>query len=184
MVQDAAGRIAEIHDGAGLATTSQFDAAGRMTRRQLAGDHVDTFTYDANGQLIDATDASGSIRHTYGADGRLSRVAYPGGRFVAYEYDEGGRYGRITTPGGISTYRYDAEGRLVEVADSEIGTATYTYDARAASPEPSFPMGGPTTYTRNSRGWVTRILSVSNTAAVLRDRPDYYRPRRQSDKSH
>ena len=54
----------------------------------------------------------------YDAADRMTKIAYPGGRFLQFTYDAGGRRTRFTNQSGFTVnYRYDAAGRLAELSD-------------------------------------------------------------------
>ena len=94
---------------------------------------VATYTYDADGNLLTATDGDGhTTTYTYNAlneqtVGRPTPTATP----PAYTYDGDGRVLTVTDGlGHTTTYTYDAMGDvLTETQPSGGGTTTYTYDA-------------------------------------------------------
>ena len=111
---DADGEVTETIDALGRTTTSFYDADGRLMSETWEDAHatvtnVESYTYDADGNLLTAGDSSGTYTMTYDA---LKRV--------------------ITTedPFGLTlTYTYDADGNRTQVQDSLGGATTYVYDA-------------------------------------------------------
>jgi YD repeat-containing protein len=66
----------------GKETLYAYDAADRMIS---AGD--ESFIYDANGNLIERTNPSLTVKYTYTGDNKLNGVYYPDGTKVEYQYD-------------------------------------------------------------------------------------------------
>lgn len=94
-------------DRAGTETAYEYDADGNITRKQV-GEIVNTFTYDARGNLTGTTD--------------------PEGNTVKAEYDAYDNLMKTTDAEGNTTlYAYDSRNRLVKTTDSEGNATTYTY---------------------------------------------------------
>jgi RHS repeat-associated protein len=67
-----------------------------------------SFGYDANGNLISKTDASGSWTYSWDYENRLKEASLSGGVTVGYNYDALGRRVQLTsTTGGITKFVYD-----------------------------------------------------------------------------
>ena len=76
-----------------------------------------------------ATDSRGTIVMAYDAAHRMTKIAYPGGRFLEFSYDAAGRRTRSVDQSGFTTnYRYDDAGRLAETRDG-MRIVAYQYDA-------------------------------------------------------
>jgi len=146
----ANGRLTGLTDASGeTMVLYDYDASGRLARKDMGNGTYTTYDYDAGGQLIHlinyAPDGTVNSRFdytyddlgrrtsmttlegewTYGYDNadRLMFVALPGGRLIEYEYDATGN--RISsTDGGITTY-YTAN-NLNQYTSA--GSATYAYD--------------------------------------------------------
>jgi len=145
---DAANRLAGVTDWRGGATAYGYDAAGRTgaitytngvsaaysyndagqllgLTYQRGGATLATFsyTYDADGNRLTATDGGGTTTYGYDALDRLTGAQAPGGA-TGYTYDAAGNRTGVTTPGGATAYRYNAANELT-AADA----TTYSYDA-------------------------------------------------------
>ncbi len=99
------------------------------------------YSYDADGQITQMTDADGTTNYTYDNDGQLtgaSGSALPASN--SYSYDSNGNR---TNPGdttdtnneltsdGTYNYSYDADGNLIQQTDIATGdTINYTWDYR------------------------------------------------------
>ena len=73
--EESSGVLAEVVEGQAI-TKLEFDAMGRLTRRQAsAGDSekVETFGYNARGQLVEATNADAKLAFFYDEAGNLIR---------------------------------------------------------------------------------------------------------------
>lgn len=102
----------------------QYDALGRLThfRDALSGVTIDQYNYDATGDRVSFTNATGTAAYAYPADShRLLSVAY-----VPRSYDE---MGNTTSIGHNSLkFIYDDGGRMVEVRGEAITPLYYKYN--------------------------------------------------------
>lgn len=127
---DAAGRLIEVRNRAGLAHTLEYDSNGRL---QSVTDDVGralTFRHDpSTGQLVEMRDPQGrSYAYAYN-DGSLVTVTYPGGASRRYHYEVPGRGSLltgITDERGVRyvSWRYDYQGRAIESSKAG-GVDTY-----------------------------------------------------------
>ena len=126
---DAAGNVLVERNPSGatagspssVQTLHEYDRLGRLTKTTLPdpdgipggatgpASEVNTFVYDAVGNLISQTNGEGETTRTaYDAQGRTTS-----------ETDGNG---------DVTRYRYDSEGNLTAVTDAEQNVTTYTYD--------------------------------------------------------
>ena len=61
------------------------------------GSH-DNFTYDAEGDMLTATDSSGTTKFTYNTQGSLASVTYPDGKSLTYAYNSLGQLTQRVRP--------------------------------------------------------------------------------------
>ncbi len=103
---DADGRkIVNTYDGNQLTGATWYNADGSVN-------NVFSYTYDADGELLTATDDAGAVTMTY----------------------DGGRLMTRTDPFGMTlTYGYDQAGNVTSEADSLGGLTTMTYDGNQMS---------------------------------------------------
>jgi RHS repeat-associated protein len=123
-VYDASNRTVRATSPAGRESVTEFDALGRVLRRQAGtleptyyryatnGQLIETvtgtgetaranrFAYDAAGWLLATTNALGeSVVCVHDAAGRLRQQLLPEGQVLAYDYDQEGRLSAISPPG-------------------------------------------------------------------------------------
>ncbi|TRW48420.1 RHS repeat protein [Aliidiomarina halalkaliphila] len=125
------GAAISVTDARNITTTMEYDALGRMTKRQ--NDQTTQFYYDQGvqqhrGKITSFTDTSGSTTYTYGiwglptsqqvsidsssytvnwtydGHGRVNSLVYPGGNQVHYHYNNYGEIESVSvTIGGVNT---------------------------------------------------------------------------------
>lgn len=129
-----------------------YDSANHLLTHQHGSLGIDTFEYDAAGNLALFRDFEHQVQLSRTASGQLatlldgkdgvSRVEYDGGRKIPsriilpdgsikqFEYDAADRIVRYIDPLGEATrFEYDASGRLVREIDSGGGERVTTYNA-------------------------------------------------------
>jgi RHS repeat-associated protein len=115
---DAAGRVSSITDADGRVRVFAYDAADRRTGETWISTGNATvnqlsYTYDANGNLLTASDNSGTYTNVYDSQNRLISQTNPQGMTLAYQYDAAGRViQRADSFGGVLNYVYDNADRL------------------------------------------------------------------------
>ncbi len=132
---DPAGRLLDRILSNQAKTSYKYDDDNRLTqlKNTSAGDkysHTVTYTHDNIGNILTATDASGTITYTYDALYRLTGADYPGtADDRTYTYDGVGNRLTLTTAEGTLYYLYNNAGnRLDEVRqDSETGPLVYSF---------------------------------------------------------
>jgi RHS repeat-associated protein len=116
-----------------------YNSAGQVTGStfQLGqSSESNSYTYDADGQLLSS---SGASDDTYGYDpnGNRDTTGYTVGTGnellnspgVTYTYDNDGNMLTATTSSGTTTYTYDYQNQLTNVEANGVMVATYTYNA-------------------------------------------------------
>lgn len=182
---DANNRLKSMTTPLGNQTTYFYDQDGNQVkvvepRGNLPGanpdDYATTSTYDAAGRLLTETDALGATT-TYGYDlvGNRTLVTNAKGRETNYSYDAAGRLLSITTPdAGITSYTYDVNGNLLTRANANSRVTTYTYDAAnrltaevAPDADGPGPQGAPTaTFSYDENGNLTSKTDPNGNATV------------------
>ncbi len=150
------------------AIASAYNTAGQVTRKTFADGSQEDFTYDARGNLASATDAGGVTTFTYDAGDRLTRVAYPTGRFLDYTYDAAGRRIRMVDQDGFTVnYAYDAVGRLAGLTDGTGALiADHTYDAVGRVARKDLGNGTFTTYQYDAASKLLHLVNHAPDGAV------------------
>jgi RHS repeat-associated protein len=148
--RDALGRAQTVTNARGQNILFTFDDDGRLTEKKhqpapLAPPVTDaTFTYDANGNITQRTDAWGITTFTHDAADRVASMTYPTGHSVAFTYTPDGRPATITYPGGLSV--------------------AYTYDSRSPVKSPTARRSG---NMRGGTGPGARITSLTATLQAV-----------------
>jgi len=139
-----------------VVTDYVFDAKADLTSlTRLSGGLSQnwTMTYDADGNLLTATDPlSKTWTYTYDAAGNLLTSVSPTGLQTAYSYESNGQPRTVTLPGGrVWSYAYDGQGNPIGRTDPLTRVTTFGYDA-----------AGNLTLVRDPRGSETRFEYDAN----------------------
>lgn len=146
-----------------------YNGAGQITVARFSDGSQYTYSYDSQGRLTAATDATGTTSFTYNTTtGLLNRVSYPGGLFLTFGYDAGGRRTTMADQTGFTTnYAYDAVGRLSGLTD-EGGNAvvSYIYNATGRLSRKNNGNGTYTTYAYDANGNVLHLINFAPGGGV------------------
>ena len=182
---DASGnKIAQINpDGSSITYT--YDAEDREigeTWYNTSGQVVDvqSKTYDANGDLLTASNDQGEYDFTYNAQGQLIHVVEPGGVWLSFGYDAAGDQTLVTDSfGDVETSTYDGNHQLESRTFVGQGQEmrldfTYTSQGQVATITRFSDLAGTqevaeSFYSYDPLGNVTEIENVSASGAVIDD---------------
>lgn len=111
-----------------------YDASGLMTALSEVEDGAIakqwSFTYDAQGNLLTATDGSRTARAlAYDQAGRLLEAVNIDGDTLGYAYDSRGRVTQYEFGENVTAYVYDAIGQKTQVTGPQGDVTRYVYDA-------------------------------------------------------
>lgn len=112
--------------------TIEYDELGQVIARRDSGGHLKaSFTYDADGHVLTATDGLGrTTTMAYDGLGRVSTSTDAAGGVTHYAYDVSDRVSQVVDPrGNATTYTVDGFGQLWKQVSPDTGTTTYTYSA-------------------------------------------------------
>lgn len=125
--RDNAGRITKKTETVGDITstyTYRYDAADRLAEVKKDGQTVGSYTYDQNGNRLNATTATGgTVEATYDNQDRL--LKYGG---ISYSYSPSGELSSKTDGGQSTAYDYDALGNLKSVSLPDGRKVQYVVD--------------------------------------------------------
>ena len=182
------GLIKQEADGyryaAGEGIEYTFDTLGRVLTKQDRNGNIDSFLYNANGQLSEVRGANGGILYyRYNKEGNLYHVSDHTGREVrlvykyrvlyqyinasgqtyTYDYNENMRLNSVLTPRGIEGVRniYDGANRVVKQLMPDGGMVELRYDD-----------GGQCTYAKDQNGYITGYESdekFRHTRTIYKD---------------
>ncbi|MFQ5598347.1 MAG: hypothetical protein ACE5GK_09890 [Nitrospiria bacterium] len=148
--------------------TYSHDAQNRLTQKTTPDATTETYSYDANGRILSATNAR--IGYTFGYDGsgRTTSVSDTRGHMVQYSYDTSGRRTRLIYPDGkIVNSTYDAAGRLSSLSDWQGGATTFSYDPLGRRSELRHPNGVQSAYVYDAAGRLTELRHQSSTGMII-----------------
>ena len=178
---DANSQLTSVHAPGGRSITYQYDAAGNRTAvvdngtntiyianglNQYLTAGVASFSYDADGNLVTKTDASGTTAYTYDDENRLVSLVSSSGSWN-YEYDALGQRTAVTKNGQRREYLLDPAGLVNVVGEYQGGglVAHYTHGLGLAS---RVDAGGAATYYDFDANGNTADLTDSSGALLNR----------------
>jgi YD repeat-containing protein len=200
-VYDAQNRLVGTVDADGYLTELTYDVAGNITKRtsyanksskpdgaKLADvkagitvsnsfdNRVVSYTYDALGQLLTATNSftvngvatDWVTTNTYDASGKLLSTAQKNGSTSSATYDAQGRLLTQTSGAGAqpTTYDYDANGLLTKKTEPNGAVTVYYYDADGRLTYTVDAVGHVQQQTYNSFGQVVSTRSYATLLAT------------------
>jgi RHS repeat-associated protein len=124
-----AGLVAEMTGPTGAYTRWWRGALGRAHRRDNPDGTFETASFDANGNPLTVTDASGNTTsNTYDQYGQLITTTNPEGMTTTFVRDAHGNIVQIVDPAGaITTLTYDIIGRLLSITDPLLNKTQFEY---------------------------------------------------------
>lgn len=154
-----------IKDAQGVVTetiTSEYDELSRLIKVVSSGNYSTSFAYDANSNLLSATDpnlytatsafdaldrirtqtdkAFGVTQYAYDAQDNLMSVTDPNNAETTYVYNYAGqKIQQISPDSGTTQYEYDSAGNLVRKIDARGAISDFTYDALNRLLEAKYP---------------------------------------------
>lgn len=147
--RDHRGRPLVVTDPMGGRQQFVWDNDDRLETRVATDGSRESWSWDAEGNCLQYTDAAGQVWATeYGPfDKPLVRTAPDGGRHEL-RYDTELRLLKVTNPLGQDWhYHYDAAGRLTAETDFQGRNLAYSYDAANRLTTRTTPLGQVVTYT-------------------------------------
>ena len=152
-------------DKLGRRTEMYYDFRGNLDHVVHPDGTTETYTYDAEGRRLTATDRGGRITsYTYDALGRVIRTTYPDGATVSAENDAAGRVSAsIDARGNRTEHEYDAAGRNISITDALGHITTYAYDCTGSRTTLTDANGHTVTYGYDANNRQTRTIFPDTT---------------------
>lgn len=131
------GYLASITDALGKTTTFTWVAQTtapftfyNLSQIQYADGTSVSYTYDANGNVLTATDQTGQVsRFAYNSRGQLLAATDPDGHATDYTYNSNGTLATITdAAGNVTTYSYDGAYRINQLRLADGNTRSFAHD--------------------------------------------------------
>jgi RHS repeat-associated protein len=126
--RDNLGRITEKTETIGGATDTydySYDLRGQLIEVQKNGATLATYSYDANGNRLSATDSADTTNATYDAQDRITAYGT-----TTYAYTASGELQSATTASQTRTYEYDVLGNLLGVTLPNATHVSYLFDGQ------------------------------------------------------
>jgi RHS repeat-associated protein len=119
---DAAGRVLATTNALGYITRFEYDAAGRQTAVIDALTNRMDSVYDAAGQLRFTTNALKQVtEYQYDPKGRRIKTIFPDTSYTTNSYNEIGQLMFVKDQAGLETdYQYDSLGRMTNVTKPQV----------------------------------------------------------------
>jgi RHS repeat-associated protein len=149
-----------IGDGRTITSTYTYDALGRLLSATDPLGNTTSRTYDENGHVLTSTDFAGNTtRFTYTPEGLVQSQIQPDGTTVSFlTYDTRGNVVTERRADGSEIHRtYDAQGRIASKTDASGRTLTYAYDAMGHLASITDPLGKVSRVSIDADGLVTSI---------------------------
>ncbi len=107
-----------------------FDALSRVTSVSRGGEQLSHYHYDANNNLVEATDGNGNLTsYEYDALNRKVSETSPDNQTTYYQYDSLNQITAVTDARGNQTrYRYNDFGDLIQIDSPDSGVSVFTYN--------------------------------------------------------
>jgi RHS repeat-associated protein len=170
---DAAGRItsftyepnfhllASIQDPLNRLTRFTYDAQGNVIEATDPAGNKSVFTYNTQGQVLTAKNALNQIStYMYDSNHNVTQVTDPLGNKTHFTYDALSRLTQITDAKGNSTqYAYDILNRVTQITDALGKSTTLAYDENGNVVSTTNPRGKTTTASYDARN---RLISTTN----------------------
>ncbi|WP_448661573.1 GH-E family nuclease [Sphingomonas sp. CJ20] len=178
-----------VTDATGQVTRLDYDAAGNLTKITApaayagAAQQIVQFAYNANGDLIGTTDASGnSASYTYDGNGNVLTATDELGNVVTRTYGSNNemltetRTASDATGAAVSItarYVYDAENHLRYLVSGEGAVTEYRYTAageiqyKIDYPEQSYPIGSGALSEATMDAWRNGLSDRASTQITL-----------------
>jgi len=176
---DKAGNVVKVTGASGGITTWTYDDDGRVAtvtepRGNVPGANPADFTthyaYDANGNLVSATDQAGHKRtYAYDSNARMVGTTDAGKHSIRYRYDDFDQLTAVTGPDdGDTRYTYDNLGHVKERTDANGHATNSAYDRIGRLVSSIDPLGHRTDLHYDAQSNLTSIVLPGSGAAAAR----------------
>ncbi len=154
--------------GNGPVQTWSYDDQLNVSATTDALNYTTTFTYDAEGNRLTATDQTGTVTYTYNQFGEvLTRTDQLSG-LSTNSYDPDGNLISSTNALGKNTsFTYNARGLLLTATNARGKTTSLTYDADGNLTKKTDALGHETQFGYDARGRLTSVTNALGHATTV-----------------
>ena len=140
--------------------TWTYDDQLNVIAKTDALNHTRTFTYDANGNRLTETDATGTVTFTYNQFGEVLTHTNQMNGVTTNTYDAAGSLLTMTNALGKTTsFSYDARGLMLTATDARGKVTSFAYNSDGNLVAKTDPLNHTTQFGYDSRG---RLVAVTN----------------------
>ncbi len=172
---DQDNRLASVTTPLGNKTTYSYDGNGNQTkvvepRGNVTGanpdDYATTSSYDAAGRLLTETDPLGhTTSYVYDKVGNRTSVSDANSHTTSWAYDGRNRLSSVTAPGGaVTSYAYDGNGNLLTRTDANNHVTSYEYDAANRQTAMTLPLNRVWTHGYDANGNLKTTVDANGNA--------------------
>ena len=164
-------------DSCGGRNTQSFtlDASGNRLSATDANGNTISYTYDSNGNILTKTDAVGTWTYTYNGFSEVLTTKDPLGNTTTNVYDSNGNLTSTTTPspdggstpGSKTSFTYDTKGELTTITDPLSNSTTLTYFSTGLINTIKDVQRNVTTYGYDARGNRTSVKDALNKTTAF-----------------
>lgn len=170
---DGSGNLLKRTESAGGATRTwsfTYNALGQLLTATDPNGNTTSYAYDAQGALVRATNALGQVTQIplHDANGRPTKIVDPNGLITTLTYDARGRVLTRNVGGLVTTYTYDATGSLTSVTNPDGSQLTMAYDAAHRLTSVSDRLGNKIVYTLDANGNRTTVAVLGSGNVLSR----------------
>jgi RHS repeat-associated protein len=158
----------KVTDQKGNALQYAYNTYGELTGITYTDNKSETFTYDINGNLIEAKERSGDVfKYTYNSAGQITRKTFDDGKFEQYTYDTKGNLASVIDVNNKTTSLiYDANNRLTKITYPNNRFLEFAYDTQGRRSQMKDQSGFTTKYNYDVDGRLAGLTNGSNTAII------------------
>jgi RHS repeat-associated protein len=170
-------QLTQVTQGTTTTESYSYDAVGNRlsslnmspyaynSSNELTSTPNATLTYDANGNTLTKTNASGTTQYAWDFENRLITVTLPGSSgIVMFKYDAFGRRIEKNSSSGTTDYLYDGVNIVQELDASGTSLARYTQSQAIDEPLAELQSGTTSYYQQDS---INSVTSLSNLTGAL-----------------
>ncbi len=165
---DANGRIITSLDRNGITTSYTYKSNTDYISKQTTGSMEIDYTYDSFGNILTATNYTGTYTYAYTYNNLLQDIEAPDGKEISYMYDGNHNVSRVTDySNDIIDYEYDGNNNVSSIKRNNTAVASYEYYPYGALQRVTYPGQGKSEYTYdNALRLVNQVNSLSDNTVV------------------